>query len=359
MGIGAGSGRHLLEPGAPGGAPAEGEPQILAEVASAPLDSLASEINRRSLNLGAELLLQWAGGREGAPERLTKHVQRVIGPTDGVYLADGSGLSYDDRVAPSAFISYLAKFPGDGRGAELPAAAARQRHRHPSPAQHRLPRRGRGPRQDRHPGPGLDRGGLPRHPDGVLLVSLMYNGPRPWAARQAQWKLFRELGANGVVIPADSPAPPVQLGGDRRPPAGWRTVSLADSAGDPAARSREVMRRGGLRPRTIAQRPRLLRLTRTGGHSTTPPTSAMPASSGGIGTVSLSSAVASIGPTSSTFSFRVKENPPRANPDDADDDQDDPDDRARLHTGRRPWITRIRTMASATTSRMWMNPPSV
>ena len=52
-------------------------------------------------------------------------------------------------------------------------------------------------------------------PDGVLLVSLMYNGTRPWAARQAQWKLFRELGANGVVIPADSaPPPPVQLGGD-------------------------------------------------------------------------------------------------------------------------------------------------
>ena len=41
-------------------------------------------------------------------------------------------------------------------------------------------------------------------PEGTLLVALMYNGPRPWAARQAQWRLFRELGANGVVIPADS-----------------------------------------------------------------------------------------------------------------------------------------------------------
>ena len=41
-------------------------------------------------------------------------------------------------------------------------------------------------------------------PEGTLLVSLMYNGRRPCAARQAQWKLFRELGANGVVIPADS-----------------------------------------------------------------------------------------------------------------------------------------------------------
>jgi hypothetical protein len=43
----------------------------------------------------------------------------------------------------------------------------------------------------------------------------MYNGTRPWAARQAQWKLFRDLGADGVVIPTDSvPAPPVQMGSD-------------------------------------------------------------------------------------------------------------------------------------------------
>src|SRR5690606_17615262 len=60
------------------GAPPEGGLRILAEVASPPLDSLASEINRRSLNLGAELLLQWAGGRDAAPERLTEHVREVI-----------------------------------------------------------------------------------------------------------------------------------------------------------------------------------------------------------------------------------------------------------------------------------------
>ncbi|MDQ3426700.1 MAG: D-alanyl-D-alanine carboxypeptidase, partial [Gemmatimonadota bacterium] len=50
---------------------------------------------------------------------------------------------------------------------------------------------------------------------GVLLISLMYNGSKPWAARQAQWKLFRDLGADGVVIPTDTVAvPPVQLGGE-------------------------------------------------------------------------------------------------------------------------------------------------
>ena len=41
-------------------------------------------------------------------------------------------------------------------------------------------------------------------PNGVLLVALMYEGPRPWAARQAEWRLFRILGADGVLIPSDS-----------------------------------------------------------------------------------------------------------------------------------------------------------
>ena len=71
-------------------------------------------------------------------------------------------------------------------------------------------------------------------PEGTLLVALMYNGRRPCAARQAQWKLFRELGANGVVIPADSAAtmPPVQLGGDEEShPAWWPLGAAGDSTG--------------------------------------------------------------------------------------------------------------------------------
>jgi hypothetical protein len=63
--------------------------------------------------------------------------------------------------------------------------------------------------------------------EGVLLVSLMYNGNRSWAARQAQWKLFRDLGADGVVIPTDSvAAPPVQMGSDSDTGA---TVAPADT----------------------------------------------------------------------------------------------------------------------------------
>jgi hypothetical protein len=60
----------------------------------------------------------------------------------------------------------------------------------------------------------------------------MYNGRRPYTARQAQWKLFRELGANGVVIPADSGAngPPVQLGGDEESHPAWWPLGVAGGA---------------------------------------------------------------------------------------------------------------------------------
>lgn len=215
------------------GAKPEAGPQILAEVASPSLDSLASEINRRSLNLGAELLLQWAGGRDGAPERLTDHVHQIIGSENGVRLVDGSGLSYDDRATPSAFVSYLARFPGTAAGQNFPQL---------------LPANGTGTLRRLNtgfPGEGVVRAktgtlsqvstvvGYLGRPEGVLIVSLMYNGRHSWAARQAQWSLFRQLGANGVVIPADTVVlPPVQLGGEQTANPAWWPTSLfaADSA---------------------------------------------------------------------------------------------------------------------------------
>ncbi len=212
----------------------EAEQRILAEVASPTLDSLASEINRRSLNLGAELLLQWAGGRTGAPERLTEHVRKVTGSTDGVYLVDGSGLSYEDRVMPAAFITYLAKFPGTAAGQNFPQL---------------LPANGTGTLRRLNtgfPAEGVVRAktgtlsqvstvvGYLGLPEGTLLVSLMYNGRRPNAARQEQWNLFRQLGANGVVIPTDTAGvPPVQLGGDESSRPAWLPdLVTPDSTGD-------------------------------------------------------------------------------------------------------------------------------
>jgi D-alanyl-D-alanine carboxypeptidase/D-alanyl-D-alanine-endopeptidase (penicillin-binding protein 4) len=207
----------------------DASPRVLAEVASPPLDSLASEINRRSLNAGAELLLQWAGGQEMGPAHLMEHVQQVTGRTDGVYLVDGSGLSYQDRVTASTFVSYLANFPATAAGRNFPQL---------------LPANGSGTLRRLNsgfPGAGVVRaktGTLGRvstvvgylgRPEGTLLVSLMYNGPRPGAARRAQWSLFRLLGANGVVIPADtSSTEPLQLGGEQAD-----TTDLWIKAGSP------------------------------------------------------------------------------------------------------------------------------
>src|SRR3954462_4554031 len=200
----------------------DASPRVLAEVASPPLDSLASEINRRSLNAGAELLLQWAGGREEGPSHLMDHIQSVTGQRDGVYLVDGSGLSYDDRVTASTFVSYLAKFPSTSAGRNFPQL---------------LPSNGTGTLRQLNtgfPASGVVRAktgtlgqvstvvGYLGRPEGTLLVSLMYNGGRPGAARLEQWKLFRLLGADGVVIPADtSSGEPAQLGGEQTAAPDW------------------------------------------------------------------------------------------------------------------------------------------
>lgn len=213
--------------------PLDGSLKVLAEVASPSLDSLASEINRRSHNLGAELLLQWAGGSTQGPANLTAHVLQVIGQREGVYLVDGSGLSYEDRVSPSAFASYLTRFPATAAGQNFPQL---------------LPANGTGTLRRLNsgfPGVGVVRaktGTLGRastlvgylgRPEGTLVVSLMYNGSRPGAARVAQWKLFRLLGANGVVIPADtSTAEPPQLGSDDTSPPDWwmKAATPADTS---------------------------------------------------------------------------------------------------------------------------------
>ena len=192
----------------------------LAEVASEPFDTIASEINRRSLNIGAELLLRWAGGEDHPADRLTSHVQEITGDFSSVHLVDGSGLSHDDRASPMAFVSYLAKFPLSPGGRGFPQLL-------PANGTGTLRKLARG-----LPGPGVVRAktgtlgdvatlsGYLGRTEGVLLISLMYNGPRVWAARQEQWKLFRLLGAEGVILPIDSMDAVGQLGGDNREPPG-------------------------------------------------------------------------------------------------------------------------------------------
>jgi len=175
-------------------------PSVLAKVESLPFDSVAVEINRRSLNIGAELVLQWAAASQTTgPALLTQHVRDVVGPRAQIHMVDGSGLSDLDRVSPLTQMLYLAKYP-QLRGAErFPLL---------------LPANGVGTLRGLRGGMGkgvvhaktgtLDRvaalAGYLGRADGVLVISLMYNGRRIGPARAAEWELFRLLGAEGVNL---------------------------------------------------------------------------------------------------------------------------------------------------------------
>jgi D-alanyl-D-alanine carboxypeptidase/D-alanyl-D-alanine-endopeptidase (penicillin-binding protein 4) len=191
---------------------------VLAEVESAPFDSVALEINRRSLNLGAELLLHWAAGEDHGPELLTEHVQQVAGVVGGVKLVDGSGMSHEDRVTPATFIYYMANVQNTPAGRNFPYLL-------PANGQGTLARLASG-----LPDQGVVRAktgtlsgvstlvGYLGRKDGMFLVSLMYNGPRSKTAKRHQWQVFRLLGAEGVAIPAEDSIEvseePEQFGGD-------------------------------------------------------------------------------------------------------------------------------------------------
>jgi D-alanyl-D-alanine carboxypeptidase/D-alanyl-D-alanine-endopeptidase (penicillin-binding protein 4) len=186
---------------------------VLAEVSSAPFDSLAMMVNRRSLNIGAEALLRWADGSANAAERLTRHVQEIVGTGAVVKLVDGSGLSPVDRVSPLTQALYLARLPRV-RGLETFPTL--------------FPTNGYGTL--RHFGRGVLPAGVMRaktgtldsvsalagylgRRDGVLVISAIYNGPRSRTAKRQQWNLFKLLGADGVNL-AQAAESETQLGGD-------------------------------------------------------------------------------------------------------------------------------------------------
>jgi serine-type D-Ala-D-Ala carboxypeptidase/endopeptidase (penicillin-binding protein 4) len=173
---------------------------ILAQVESASFDSVAVEVNRRSLNIGAELMLQWgAGSQTTGPAQVTDHVRRVVGPAARVSLVDGSGLSELNRISPMTQMLYLARYPRLPGNEQFPLL---------------LPANGTGTLRRLRGGMGrgvvhaktgtLDNvanlAGYLGRPDGVLVISLMYNGRRIGPARTAEWELFRLLGAEGVDL---------------------------------------------------------------------------------------------------------------------------------------------------------------
>lgn len=178
-------------------------PAILASVQSPVFDSVASEVNRRSLNPGAELMLRWAAPANG-PARLTAHVASVTGMPDAVSLADGSGLSNQNRATPRLFTTYLAQFPltpaGRGFTQLLPPNGSGTLYKLASG----LPSTGVVRAKTGTLAEVSNVVGYLGRPSGVLLIALFYEGHRTSSARQAQWRLFRMLGADGVSVPADT-----------------------------------------------------------------------------------------------------------------------------------------------------------
>jgi D-alanyl-D-alanine carboxypeptidase/D-alanyl-D-alanine-endopeptidase (penicillin-binding protein 4) len=187
---------------------------VLAQVESATFDSVAVEVNRRSLNIGAELMLQWAAGSQTAgPALVTDHVRRVVGPSARVSLVDGSGLSELNRISPMTQMLYLARYPQLPGNERFPLL---------------LPANGTGTLRRLRGGMGrgvvhaktgtLDNvanlAGYLGRPDGVLVISLMFNGRRIGPARTAEWELFRLLGAEGVDLRG---ALETQMGGSTTP----------------------------------------------------------------------------------------------------------------------------------------------
>jgi D-alanyl-D-alanine carboxypeptidase/D-alanyl-D-alanine-endopeptidase (penicillin-binding protein 4) len=185
--------------------------RVLAQVESQPFDSVAKEVNRRSLNIGAELMLQWAAGSQTTgPGLVTQHVREVVGPQARVQFVDGSGLSDLNRISPLTQMLYLARYPQLPGNSQYPLL---------------LPANGTGTLRRLRGGMGrgvvhaktgtLDHvaalAGYLGRPDGVLVVSMMYNGRRIHLARAGEWELFRLLGAEGVDL---SGALETQMGGD-------------------------------------------------------------------------------------------------------------------------------------------------
>jgi D-alanyl-D-alanine carboxypeptidase/D-alanyl-D-alanine-endopeptidase (penicillin-binding protein 4) len=183
-------------------APGMADKHVLAEIASETFDSIAHEVNTRSLNIGAEMMLLWGGGGISPAVQLTDFVRKITG-LSGVHLVDGSGLSEEDRVAPIVFTTYLAKIPQTPAGKNFPLLL-------PANGFGTLRRLGSG-----LPGPGVVRAktgtltnvstlvGYLGREDGTLIIAAMYNGTAGYSAKQAQWDLFRKLGAHGIMLPTD------------------------------------------------------------------------------------------------------------------------------------------------------------
>jgi len=206
--------------------------EVLAEVSSPSLDSVVAMVNRRSLNIGAELLLHWAAGWEAPAESLEAHISEVTGSSTGLKLVDGSGMSHDDRVTPRLMSTYLARIPTWPRTEMFPFL---------------LPANGAGTLARLRGGfaeTGVVRaktgtlsgvstlaGYLGRR-EGTYIVTTFFNGSRTRRARAAQWQLFRVIGGGGVKIPLDTDFGPTVVADTNETPEPTPSVPVTtDSTG--------------------------------------------------------------------------------------------------------------------------------
>ncbi|MET0907836.1 MAG: D-alanyl-D-alanine carboxypeptidase/D-alanyl-D-alanine-endopeptidase, partial [Ilumatobacteraceae bacterium] len=116
--------------GAPAAGTAPAEAPVLASVQSAPMSAVVGEMLSTSDNNTAEMLVKElgvasgvGGTRQAGLDVMTSTLQGWGIPMDGLVLADGSGLSNDDRVTCQAFVDVLARSgPTDPLGVGLPVA---------------------------------------------------------------------------------------------------------------------------------------------------------------------------------------------------------------------------------------------
>jgi D-alanyl-D-alanine carboxypeptidase len=230
---------------------------VLAEVRSPPLDSVVAMTNRRSLNIGAELLLHWAGGWEAPAESLEAYIADVIGTTDGFRLVDGSGFSHEDRVTARVMASYLARIPARAGLAEFPFL---------------LPANGAGTlaklRGGFRGGAGVVRaktgtlagvatlaGYLGRR-EGTYIVAAFFNGGRTRRARAAQWQLFRVIGGDGIQIPVDTDFGPEVVSDTLETPAPAPAVPATTDSTDSSGSSGAGSTPSGIEPVPVPEGPR-------------------------------------------------------------------------------------------------------
>ena len=144
--------------------PRPGDVYALAQVESAALPKVLQEMDRDSDNFTAELMLKQLGaevggaGTTGAGAAVVLRDLAAAGvPLTGVRMADGSGLSLDDRLTARALASMLVAVWNDAdlRPVVLSRASRRRRERHAREADGPGAGPRRGAREDRHDEPGV------------------------------------------------------------------------------------------------------------------------------------------------------------------------------------------------------------